>query len=74
MELNDTKSSFLPELTSPVKITRTPLSKYQSTKTAQIGPYGSPHISHVTMGPVIGKSKHVDYYKHMKEKFHLKKA
>ena len=39
-----------------------------------MAPYGSPHISHVTMGPVIGKSKHVDYYKHMKEKYHLKKA
>jgi len=75
MELmNDTKSYFLPELTSPVKFTRTPLSKYHS-KASSINPYGSPHISHVTQGPVIGKAKHnVDYYKHMKEKYALKRA
>ena len=75
MELmNDTKSSFLPELTSPVKVTRTPLSKYQSQKNSMINPYGSPHISHATQGPIIGRSKHVDYYKHMKEKYRIKKA
>jgi hypothetical protein len=63
---NTNNSYFLPELASPGKFTLTPLSKYHS-KASSINPYGSPHISHITNGPVIGKSKHyVDYYKHMK--------
>lgn len=75
MELmNDTKSYFLPELTSPVKVNRTPLNKYHA-KSNSINPYGSPHISYVTQGPVIGKAKHnVDYYKHMKAKIDQKRA
>jgi len=36
--------------------------------------YGSPsHISHY-MAPTIKKLKHVDYYKHMKEKYQMKRA
>jgi hypothetical protein len=73
-EMSNTKSSyFLPELSSPAKFTFTPLSKYQVKQNTTITQYHSPHISHAIQGPVIHKSKHVDYYKHMKEKYEQKR-